>query len=261
MAKFALLIGISDYKENAVPNLPAVTGDLEAMQQVLKNPQIAHFDRVQVLSNPMRQDMADAIEQLFTECRPEDLILFYFSGHGFKDGNGKLYLTSTNTRENQRNISKASAIEARFIHDQMESSLCKRQVIILDCCFSGAFSEGLTHKSLTTEPIAGAIADQFGVVAVSEAKTKANISSKSFSNDMTKSLGLEGRAVLTSSTDSQPSYEENGSKISVYTRHLVEGLKTGAADLDSDGIILIEELHQYAKERVQELEPRMKPEI
>ena len=263
MAKIALLIGISDYEENTVPNLPAVEGDLEAMRQVLTSPQIAHFDRVAILSNPQRQEMADAIEQLFSECQPNDLIVLYFSGHGVKDDNDNLYLTSTNTRENRGRLSKASAIEARFIHDQMQGSPCKRQVIILDCCFSGAFAEGLSaKKAFATEPIAEALKTQLGVAAIAEQpQPKGMVALSRQSGDINTVLGLEGRAILTSSTDSQPSFEESGSQISVYTRHLVEGLKTGAADLNDDGVILIEELHEYAKERVQKAFPSMKPEI
>jgi formylglycine-generating enzyme required for sulfatase activity/uncharacterized caspase-like protein len=258
MAKVALLIGISAYDENSVPNLPAVEGDLVAMRQVLENPQIADFDRVAILPNPQRQEMADAIERLFSEGQPDDLIVLYFSGHGVKDGNENLYLTSANTRENQGRFSKASAIEARFIHDQMESSRCNRQVIILDCCFSGAFAEGLSAKAFATEPIAEALKAQLGVGAIVEQPQSKGIASRSGN---TGALGLEGRAILTSSTDSQPSFEESGSQISVYTRHLVEGLKTGAADSNGDGVILIEELHEYAKERVQKAFPGMKPEI
>jgi hypothetical protein len=77
--------------------------------------------------------------------------------------------------------------------------------------------------------------------------------------DVKAQLGGEGRAVLTSSTATQISYEKEG--ISIYTRYLVQGLETGAADRDSNGQITIDELHEYAKEKVQEAAPTMQPEI
>lgn len=267
MAKIALLIGISEYEETAVPNLPAVQGDLEAIRQVLEDPQIAGFDRVTVLANPLRQTMAEAIEQLFTTHQSDDLLLLYFSGHGIKDDRGNLYLTSANTRQNAGRLAKASAVESRFLHDQMQGSRCKRQVIILDCCFSGAFAAGLAanlsgKQALATEPITAAVEEQFGVAAVEPApQPKGIVTASPTSEQIVKALGLEGRAILTSSTATQSSFEERDSRISVYTRHLVEGLKTGAADLNGDGMILIEELHEFAKERVQEAFPSMKPEI
>ena len=113
----------------------------------------------------------------------------------------------------------------------MSNSRCKRQVVILDCCFSGAFAEGMTAKD------GGAVVD------------------------VQNQLGGEGRAVLTSSTSTQYSFEQKGLNLSVYTHYIVEGIETGAADLDGDGTISIENLHDYACRKVQESAPAMKPKI
>jgi len=37
------------------------------------------------------------IEKLFSKAEPEDLILLFFSGHGIKGVDGRLYLASTDT--------------------------------------------------------------------------------------------------------------------------------------------------------------------
>jgi uncharacterized caspase-like protein len=58
----------------------------------------------------------------------------------------------------------------------MNDSRCKRQVVILDCCYSGAFAAGWQPKS------GGAV-------------------------DIKREFGGEGRAVLTSSTALQKSFE------------------------------------------------------
>ncbi len=42
---------------------------------------------------------------------------------------------------------------------------------------------------------------------------------------------------------------------------MVEGIEKGAADSDNDGFITVAELHEYAKRKVQEAKPAMKPEI
>ncbi|MBD0388438.1 MAG: substrate-binding domain-containing protein [Nostoc sp. C3-bin3] len=78
---------------------------------------------------------------------------------------------------------------------------------------------------------------------------------------MRNQLGGEGRAVLTSSTSTQYSFAQPGADISTYTRYIVEGLETGAADRDQDSFISVDELHEYAKRKVQEAAPAMKPEI
>jgi hypothetical protein len=112
----------------------------------------------------------------------------------------------------------------------MSQSRCKRQVVILDCCFSGAFAEGMTAKADDTI-------------------------------DIQTQLGGEGRAVLTSSASTQYSFEQQGSDLSVYTRFIVEGIETGTADTDSDGFIAVDELHDYARKKVQDTAPMMNPKI
>ena len=230
MAKVALLIGVSEYEPGLTP-LPAATKDVEAMQRVLQNPEIGGFDEVKVLVNPRRQAMEEAIETLFDSRQRDDLVLLFFSGHGIKDESGKLYFATYNTRKNlQGRLFETTAVAASSVHKFMTNSRSRHQVVILDCCFSGAFAEGMAAK-------------EEGFV------------------DVRNQLGGEGRAVLTSSTSTQYSFEQQGADTSTYTRYIVEGLETGAADWDEDGWISVDELHDYAAKKVQEAAPAMKPEI
>ncbi len=230
MAKIALLIGVSEYAAGLTP-LPGAIKDIEAMQRVLENREIGSFDEVRTLSNPEPFAMQEAIENLLSDRAREDLVLLFFSGHGVKDDSGRLYFATRVTRKNPKgDLVKATAVPAGFVQDIMSNSRCKRQVVLLDCCFSGAFVEGMTAKD-------------DGVV------------------DIQTQLGGEGRAVLTSSTSTQYSFEQQDSELSVYTQYIVEGLETGAADLDNNGVISIDELHEYACKKVQETAPAMKPKI
>ncbi|MGR8932514.1 MAG: caspase, EACC1-associated type, partial [Gammaproteobacteria bacterium] len=232
MAKVALLIGVSDY-EPGLNSLPSAIKDAEAMRQVLVRPEIGEFSEsdITVLTNPDRQNMEEEIERLFSNRHKDDLVLLFFSGHGIKDDTGRLYLATRQTRRTtQGDLIRSSAVAASFIHDNMERSRSKRQVVILDSCFSGAFAVGLS------------------------AKDDGNV-------NIFEQLGGEGRAVLTSSSSTQYSFEQQESDLSVYTKHLIEGIATGAADANDDGFVSIGELHEYARHKVKETYPAMKPEI
>jgi hypothetical protein len=230
MVKVALLIGVSQYGPG-FNQLPAAANDVEAMQRVLRHPDMGDFDDVQSLIDPDPQEMGTAIENLFGNGRRDDLLLLFFSGHGVKDESGNLYLATRATRKNERGgLIRSTAIAARFVQEIMSDSRAKRQVVILDCCFSGAFGEGLLAK------------DDSSV-------------------DVRRQLGGEGRVVLTSSTSTQYSFEQQGADLSIYSRYLVEGIETGAADLDEDDVISVDELHEYANIKVQKAAPAMKPEI
>ncbi|WP_244329363.1 GUN4 domain-containing protein [Tolypothrix sp. PCC 7910] len=235
MAKYALLIGASEYESPNINNLSGVVKDIEAMQRVLQHSEIGGFDEVKFLPNPDSDTMRSEIEQLFMEkCQKEDVVLLYFSGHGYRHEDGSLFFVSRNTQINpQGSVRIGTAVDAKFIHQNyMNRSKSKRQVLILDCCFSGAFAEGMSAKE---------------------------ISNLSITNEIVEQLGGEGRAVLTSSTATQKSFEDSGG--GVYTRYLIEGIETGAADNDNDGFVTVAELHEYAKRKVLEAKPAMKPEI
>lgn len=230
MSKIALLIGVTDYPPG-LSSLPSAERDIQELHRVLQAPEIGGFDQVKPLLNPNPQEMQEEIETLFRDRERDDLVFLFFSGHGIKDDSGKLYFATSLTHKTQRGeLVKSTAVPANFVHEIMSNSRSRRQVVMLDCCFSGAFAEGM------------------------KAKDDGRV-------DVQKQLGGEGRAVLTSSTSTQYSFEQQGTELSIYTHYIIEGIETGSADQDNDGAIAVDELHQYAKQRVQEAAPAMKPEI
>ncbi|WP_242048408.1 MULTISPECIES: caspase, EACC1-associated type [Nostocales] len=230
MAKIGLLIGVDEYEPGLNP-LPAAGKDIEALRRVLQDPEMGDFHELKSLKNPDPQIMQYEIEALFSERTKEDLILLYFSGHGIKDDAGNLYFATRATKKNSKGeLVRSTAVPASFIHEVMKRSRAKRQVIILDCCFSGAF-----------DPILFAKNDN--------------------SIDLQGQLGSEGRVVLASSSCTEYSFEQEGAELSVYTRYLIEGIETGAGDLNRDGQISILELHEYASCKIQEFLPNLNPKI
>jgi uncharacterized caspase-like protein len=230
MAKVALLIGVSEYEPGLNP-LPAAVKDIEALRRVLQDPEMGGFDEVKTLANPESHAMQLEIETLFDGRTKDDLVLLFFSGHGIKDDAGRLYFASRITRKNTKgDLIRSTAVPTSFVHDIMNNSRAKRQAVILDCCFSGAFDPAL------------------------QAKDDGSV-------DLQSQLGAEGRVVLTSSSSTQYSFEQQGSDLSIYTRYLVEGIETGAGDINSDGFVSMLELHEYAASKVQETAPKMTPKI
>jgi len=232
MAKVALLIGVGNYEHSDdLKPLVSAPKDVAAMQRILLNAQMGEFSEVIPLIDPDTMQMQEAIETLYRDRAKDDLVLLFFSGHGIKDDSGNLYFSTRVTRKTPKGeLIKSTAVPARFVQEIMGNSRSRRQVMILDCCFSGAFDPSLNTKDDGSLDIRG-------------------------------QLGAEGRVVLTSSSSTQYSFEQQGSDLSIYTRFLVEGIETGAADLDSDGKVSVEELHRYATKKVQEIAPKMNPKI
>src|SRR5687768_16353302 len=182
-----------------------------------------------MLVNKPHYEVGEAIADFYGGARRDDLTLLYFTGHGVKDDEGRLYLAMTNTR---RAALMFTAISAAQLNDAMDASRSRRKVLVLDCCYSGAFPAGRTAK-----------ADE-GVQTLERFQGK-------------------GRAVLTASDATQYAFEGDDltgvATSSVFTRHLVEAIRTGAADLDEDGDIALDELYSYVREQVVAEMPQQRP--
>ncbi|MDC0720175.1 caspase family protein [Nannocystis bainbridge] len=225
--RIALIVGVSHY--TGLAPLPNSLRDAAMLVSVLQH--VAGFDDVQLLQDPDERRLGEAVELLFNDRAPEDLLLFYFSGHGVKDDRGLLFFAVPETRRHANGeLVRSSAVSSRHVHDVMNNSRSRRQVVILDCCFSGAFADG-TH-----------------------AKDGGRV-------DLRESMGGEGRAVLASSSSTQYSFDTQDGGLSLYTQFLVHGIATGEADLNHDGLITADELHEYARTKVQATRPAMSPQI
>ena len=227
--KFALIIGNTEYIDPGLAQLTAPGKDTEDFARVLKDQEIGAFDDVNVLFNQPEPVVRGAIDEFFDQKKPDDLLVLYFSGHGVRDELGSLYLAVKNTI---RSRLRSTAVKSDYVREVMDQSRSKRQVLILDCCNSGAFAQGT--KAATGASIGTASAFEGGY----------------------------GRIILTASDSTQFAWE--GDKVigetdnSLFTHFLVEGLQ-GEADLDGDGRITVDELYDYAYEKVKTATPKQTP--
>lgn len=224
----ALLVATYDYSDTSLQRLAAPGRDVEALAGVLADPKIAGFDVKTVINKP-HHIVGEAIGDFFSGLRREDLALLYFTGHGLKDDKGRLFLPMTNSR---RDGLLFTAIGADQINDAMNSCSSRQKVLILDCCYGGAFPGGWT------------------------AKGDADVHS------LERFQG-RGRVVLTASDAAQYSFEGDNlsgtGASSLFTHYLVEGIRTGKADLDGDGDVSLDELYSYVHDRVTETMPQQRP--
>jgi formylglycine-generating enzyme required for sulfatase activity/uncharacterized caspase-like protein len=221
-SKFALLIANTEYTDPGLAQLAAPGKDAKEFGRVLDSPDLGAFDDVILLLNEDESKVSETIDYFFSLKKPDDLLVLYFSGHGVRDEYGSLYLAVKNTN---RARLRSTAIKSDFIREAMDQSRSKRQVLILDCCNSGAFAQG------TKAAVGGSI----GTASAFEG------------------TGY-GRIVLTASDSTQFAWE--GDKVigeetsnSLFTHYLVKGME-GAADQDGDGKITVDELYDYAYEQI-----------
>jgi hypothetical protein len=219
--RFALLVASNQYDDPDLAQLIAPPKDVEALAQVLRNRAIGRFGEVNTLVNEPYITVRDAIAGFFHRKKKDDLLLLYFSGHGLLDDRGRLYLA---VKDTNHALLRARAIPATDITDEIDNSRSRRQVLILDCCHSGAFD-----------------------------RTKAGLGASVGTANTFEGSGY-GRVVLAASDVTQYAWEGDQAKgepeQSVFTHYLVQGLRTGAADADGDGWITLDEWYDYAYAQV-----------
>ncbi len=227
--KYALIIGNDQYDDPKLAQLKTPAADSQALAKALADKSIGSFDEVTPLINKNETEIRRAISGFLTSKKPDDLVLVYFSGHGVLDDRGRLFLSLKDT---QTNLLKATAIPSSYIADEMDTCRSKRQILILDCCHSGAFARGTKG-------------DQ-------KAVTEATFEGSGF-----------GRVVLTASDSTQYALEGDQviaqTDLSLFTHFLLEGLSTGEADQNNDGFISLDEWYDYTYTRVISTTPKQVP--
>jgi len=228
--KYALIIANAEYTDPGLAQLTAPGKDAKEFWRVLNSPDIGAFDDVMLVLNQESATVNERIEHFFSEKKTDDLLLLYFSGHGVRDENGALYLAVKNTN---RNRLLSTAVSSSFVRQVMDQSRSKRQVLILDCCNSGAFAQGTKAATGVSIGTASAFGAGYGHIVLT-------------ASDSTQ-YAWEGDKVIGGETEN-----------SLFTHFLVKGLE-GEADRDGDGRITVDELYDYAYEKVKLATPKQTP--
>jgi uncharacterized caspase-like protein len=92
--RFALLVASYRYQDLDLSQLAAPAEDAEVLARVLGDPAIGGF-HVQTVINRPSHLVARTVESFFADRRLDDLLLFYFTGHGLKDERGRLFFGSS----------------------------------------------------------------------------------------------------------------------------------------------------------------------
>ena len=229
-ARHALIIATNRYLDTRLPPLEAPRADAVALKSVLGDAAIGAFD-VQVALNKRVQVLRETLEGFFARRARDDLLLVHFSCHGLKRRHRRSsHLAAADTKAD---LLKASAIDADWLRKLMNDCRSEKIAVFLDCCFGGAFATAMTHKVGVDTP------------------------------GINEHLGGSGRVVITASNAVQYAFEQ-GSRVgtpeaSVFTRSLVNGLRSGEADRNRDGAVTINELFDYLADKVREASPSQTP--
>lgn len=218
--RLALLIANDRYIDESLADLYAPREEARDLHSLLADADVGAFDHTVLLENESKSAVERAIETMLRAAGPEDLILLYFSGHGIRSTKrGRLYLAVANT---ELDALSSTAVSASFVRELLDESDAASSVILLDCCYSGAF-EGQGLKSTDDLPIDGELSAGYGryVITATNSVERAD--------------------------DGRPATEVTPRLRSAFTETIIQGLSTGAADITGNGRITPEDLWRDRK--------------
>lgn len=212
----ALLIGNSSYPddEGRLPRLEGPINDVPAMKAALEDPEYGLFkpEAITMRIEQSSYELLRTLDDFFTSADSHDVMLVYYSGHGRLDEFGQLYLCARNTNTGRL---RSTAIRSDQINEMIEATPAAHIVVILDCCHSGAFKGD--------DDIVGPVAP----------------------------IGGRGRYVIAGCRARELANDARSpNHLSLFTSHLVAGLRHQPAREEGPRFVSLDELYEYAYVRV-----------
>ena len=233
----ALVMGIAHYRHiNKLP--PTVLKDAQDIHRLLVAPQHCGYppDNVQLLldDGATRAAMRQALADLAARTGPDSTVFFYLSSHGGRVESGPYageYLLPVDTVYASGESVAQTAISGDEFTQALRALPARKVVVVFDCCHAG----GIGQPKDALAPELKALPESY-YDALKEGR---------------------GRVILASSRSTEYSYVLAGAGNSLFTQHLLEGLRGGIPS--DDGLIRIFDLFEYLQPRVTGDQPNQHP--
>ena len=237
----ALVVGIANYQY--VTKLPpSVVRDSMDVYKTLVDPEACAYPQKNVI---LLQDgkatgaaLREALAALAGKTDGNSIVTIYLSSHGGRVEEGEdlaEYIAPVDARFDPADPSKlaATGISGDDFSAALAAIPARKVLVLLDCCHAGGIGE---TKSLA--PATGL--------------------TKGFSQAMYDRLGAgQGRAILASARPDEKSYILSGDQNSLFTKHLLAGLRGGVAG--EDEFVRVFRLYEYVQPKVTAQHPDQHP--
>ena len=221
--QWALLIGCEKYE--LAPPLRFTVNDVQQIANTLVERggfapecilQITDANS-ELAYQPRQKPVMSAVSDWLKRPAANDTILVYFSGHGFKEPDGRMFLAPLDC--DPRNAA-ATGIPVEWFRDQLAACRANFKLLILDSCHAGSEKGEDDSFGIGSKDLGERFRDMAGTVVT-----------------------------IASSTGDEKSQIWSEKQQSLFSYWLNQGLK-GNADEDGDGEINIDELSDYVYETV-----------
>lgn len=215
------IFAVPQYKSDEIHDLPFCSKDGSELNNVFVNN--LEIDQGNIKATGINQgdevtrtDILRKIQTLSKKCKPDDVIVLYFSGHGYSENN-EGYLIPYDT---DLDLIPDTSISIQRIKDELDKCEAKTKILIIDSCYSG----------------------------IGHGKKVDSKMSEVFENSLFSDIS-EGSVIFASCKQNEISFSLEDNSMSVFTHYLIEGLK-GNAGLNGNSEISFDDLYTYVTKKV-----------
>ena len=235
---YALIVGIADYLY--VTKLPAaVCNDARDVRDLLVDPRYCGYPPGHVTmlldGEATREAIIDTLSGLAVRAQPTSAVLVYISGHGGRVVSGAFageYILPVDTMLASGEDLAVTAISGDEFTTALKAIRARKVLVIFDCCHAGGIGQ---PKDVPGSLIKAGLPDGY----------------------YERLAAGRGRAILSSSRDTESSYVLPAAANSLFTGHLLAGLKGGVSS--EDGLVRVFDLFEYVQPRVTSDQPDQHP--
>lgn len=226
----AYIIGISNYHSFARLQTPLHDG--KELAKLLRGQQFTVKD----LYDADKQELMDFLENMRKEIGEDDRVILYYAGHGLARDHANRPEGWLIPRDGQKDVS--TFVSMAWLSELINSLPCRHFLLLLDCCFSGAFRWSIGLRDLG-EGVPNVMYKELFERYTTDAAWQVITSSAHDQKAIDELLGLGSRG------------ETDASMHSPFAEFLFRGIR-GEADMINDGIVTATELYLYLRRQVEE---------
>lgn len=234
----AIVIGIANY-QNVNPLPATVAKDARDIYNLLIDPQVCAYppNNVHLLVDEQatQSGLRSGLAEMAKRATDDSMALFYLSSHGgqIKQGpNAGEYLLPVDVVYSSDDSLAQTAISGREFTESVRAIPARKLVVIFDCCHAGGIGQ---PKDATAPMLKSGLPESY--------------------YDTLKAG--RGRVILASSRSDELSWVLPGAQNSLFTQHILAGLKGGV--IGAGGVIRIFDLFDYVQPKVTHDQPKQHP--
>ncbi len=247
---YLFTVGVSDYEDDKY-DLQYAAKDAKDIAELFdrQTDKYTNVYTTTFVNSEATQANILGIRSILEATKVDDIVIFFFAGHGVLDWDMNYYLATT---ELYMLDLEETTVRYDLLIDLFDGIPARQKIIFIDACHSGEIDDdeeftenGTTENNNNVRNVENNIDGELIISQQSSFELM-----KLMFTDLRKGTGT---TIISSAGGGEYAYENDKTKNGIFTYMLKQGINTKKADKNKDGNIMISELRDYVMYNVSKI--------